>query len=80
MYLTLPVPAQDRVGLITTASSSRTIVDNTPPSKGYVAAGKITQEKFVSGPDVPVHWEGVDDQESGVRVLEVCNGCLLFSY
>ena len=31
----------------------------------------MTQEKFVSAQELPVHWDGIEDKESGVKSLEV---------
>ncbi|KAK7460765.1 hypothetical protein BaRGS_00038812, partial [Batillaria attramentaria] len=47
------------------------IIDNTPPKVGHVWAGAITQEKFLPREDLPVHWDGVEDVESGVISLDV---------
>ena len=63
--------AQDRVGHVTEAWSEHMIIDRTPPSVGRLAAGTITVEKFVSGHELPVHWESVEDRESGVKLIEV---------
>ena len=63
--------AEDRVGHVTEAWSERVIIDSTPPSVGHVAAGTITEENFVPGHELPVHWEGVEDRESGIKNIEV---------
>ncbi|XP_076453311.1 uncharacterized protein LOC143288575 [Babylonia areolata] len=65
------VRAQDRVGHVTDAWSSPVIIDSTPPTVGHVAAGAVIAEDFVPGHELPVHWEGVEDKESGVLSIEV---------
>ena len=63
--------AQDRVGHVTEAWSERVVIDKTPPIVGRLAAGTITTETFVPGHELPVHWEGVEDRESGIKSIEV---------
>ncbi|KAK7473968.1 hypothetical protein BaRGS_00034797 [Batillaria attramentaria] len=65
------VKAEDRVGHLTEAWSKAVVIDNTPPRVGLVAAGTITQDKFVPGKEIPVRWEGVEDIESGITTMEV---------
>lgn len=59
---------------MTEAASEHMIVDKTPPSVSHVTAGTVTQENFLPGHEVPVSWEGVEDTESGIRMIEVGNG------
>lgn len=62
------------MGHKTEVSSNLVIIDNTPPGVAFVAAGTTTQSNFVAGVELPVHWEGVEDSESGVNSIEVrCN-------
>ncbi|KAL8573303.1 hypothetical protein ACOMHN_032765 [Nucella lapillus] len=65
------VRAQDRVGHVTEVSSNQVIVDSTPPVIGNVAAGTITAVDFAPGHELPAHWEGVEDKESGLHRVEV---------
>ncbi|KAK7101794.1 hypothetical protein V1264_020121 [Littorina saxatilis] len=65
------VIAEDRLGHKTEVSSNLVIIDNTPPGVAFVAAGTTTQSNFVAGVELPVHWEGVEDSESGVNSIEV---------
>ncbi|KAK7493717.1 hypothetical protein BaRGS_00015046, partial [Batillaria attramentaria] len=65
------VKAKDRVGHTSESWSQAVIVDTTPPVVGRVAAGTITQERFVPGHELPIRWEGVEDLESGIDTIEV---------
>ncbi|XP_070207962.1 uncharacterized protein [Littorina saxatilis] len=65
------VRAQDRVGHVTESWSAEVIVDNTPPTVGLVAAGTISPERFLSGHELAVFWEGVEDKESSIESIEV---------
>ena len=56
---------------MTEAWSERVVIDKTPPIVGRLAAGTITAETFVPGHELPVHWEGVEDRESGIKTIEV---------
>jgi hypothetical protein len=56
---------------VTEASSDHVIVDSTPPGVDHVAAGTTIDESFVSGPELSVHWEGVEDGESGILQTKV---------
>ncbi|KAK7496776.1 hypothetical protein BaRGS_00011985 [Batillaria attramentaria] len=68
------VRAEDRLGHVTEIWSESVIVDNTPPTVGHVAAGETTRENFVAGPNLPVRWEGVLDEESGIQLVEIAVG------
>ena len=73
----LSISAEDRVGHVTQVSSDSVIIDTTAPTIGHLAVGTMTQEKFVSAQELPVHWDGIEDKESGVKSLEVSIGCLI---
>ncbi|KAK7493739.1 hypothetical protein BaRGS_00015068, partial [Batillaria attramentaria] len=73
------VRAMDRVGLTTEAWSKSFIIDSTPPSVERVWVGTATERRFVAGPEITLHWEQVDDRESGVAKMEVTNGAGLTS-
>ncbi|KAK7496758.1 hypothetical protein BaRGS_00011967, partial [Batillaria attramentaria] len=68
------VRAQDRVGHVTEVWSDSVIIDNTPPTVGHVAAGATTRDNFVPGPELVVRWDGVEDNESGIKLMESTNG------
>ena len=70
--------AQDRVGHVTEAWSEHVIIDKTPPSVGRLAAGTVTRENFVPGPELSVHWNSVADRESGVKRMEVWQALVSF--
>ena len=80
------ISAEDRVGHVTQVSSDAVIIDTTTPTIGHLAIGTITQERFVSAKELPVHWDGVGDKESGIKHLEVsvnslvCWLCNRFSF
>ena len=59
------------MGHVTQVSSDAVIIDTTAPTIGYLAVGTITQERFVSAQELPLHWDSVEDKESGVESLEV---------
>ena len=65
------ISAEDRVGHVTQVSSDAVIIDTTAPTVGHLAVGTITQERFVSAKELPVHWDGVGDKESGIKHLEI---------
>ncbi|XP_070204014.1 uncharacterized protein [Littorina saxatilis] len=65
------VRAQDRVRHVTEAASEHVIIDKTPPVVSHVAAGTVTHENFLLGQQIPVYWEGVEDTESGIQMIEV---------
>jgi hypothetical protein len=47
------------------------IVDSTPPSVDYVGAGMTIDKVYLSGQELSVLWEGVEDSESGILMIEV---------
>lgn len=59
------------MGHATQASSDPVVVDITPPTVGHVNAGTITHESYVPGPELSVHWDGVEDMESGIKTVQV---------
>ena len=71
------ISAEDRVGHVTQVSSDAVIIDTTTPTIGHLAIGTITQERFVSAKELPVHWDGVEDKESGIKHLEVSVSLLI---
>ncbi|KAK7483107.1 hypothetical protein BaRGS_00025675, partial [Batillaria attramentaria] len=62
--------AEDRVGHVTEVWSESAIMDDTPPSVGRVLATGA-REHFIPGPTLLVRWEGVEDNESGIKLLQV---------
>jgi hypothetical protein len=80
VYFILWFVAQDRVGHVTEVTSEPVIVDSTPPSVEYVGAGTATDDTFLSGPELSVHWEGVEDVESGILKIEVSELLAWLSY
>ena len=72
--------ARDRVGHETEVSSDRVIIDNTPPEVAYIVAGAVTAEDFVAGHELPVHWGGVEDLESGIKNILVINPLLFLFF
>ncbi|KAK7092487.1 uncharacterized protein [Littorina saxatilis] len=65
------VKAADQMGHATQSSSDPVVVDITPPTVGHVNAGTITHESYVPGPELSVHWDGVEDMESGIKTLQI---------
>ena len=59
------------MGHTTETWSDHVIIDNTPPVVAHVAVGILTQEDFLPGHEFPVHWEGVEDKESGITSIQV---------
>ena len=83
IMLMLMFAAEDRVGHVTEMSSSRVIIDNTPPVIAYLAAGTVTQGNFIPGHELTVGWMGMEDKESGVESIQVApflHSFVLFLY
>ena len=72
--------AGDRAGHEIEVSSDHVIIDTTPPVIAYVAAGTVTAEDFVAGHELPVHWGGVEDRESGIKNILVINPLLFLLF
>ncbi|KAK7493722.1 hypothetical protein BaRGS_00015051, partial [Batillaria attramentaria] len=64
------VRAQDRVGHVTEVTSEPVVIDSTPPTIGHVTVGTEGAGRYVSGGELPIRWEGVEDNESGIESIE----------
>ena len=64
------IAAFNHLNYSVSAYSDAVIYDNTPPSRGRIEV-EDGMRGFVTGDRFSIDWSGIDDEESGIRKIEI---------